>query len=105
MKVLTVYAHHNPHSFCHGVLERFTDGLRDGGHTSEVVDLYAIKFDPVFRDRDTASYISGDIPADILDLMDLAGPGDAVVSLARSALAGGAGAPREVPSRDRGAHP
>jgi NAD(P)H dehydrogenase (quinone) len=73
MKVLIVYAHNNPHSFCHGVLERFTDGLRDGGHSSEVVDLYAIKFDPVFRDRDVASYIGGDIPADILDLMGLRG--------------------------------
>ncbi len=55
------------------MLERFTDGLRNAGHTSEVIDLYAIKFDPVFRDRDTASYISGDIPDDILDLMDLRG--------------------------------
>jgi NAD(P)H dehydrogenase (quinone) len=73
MKVLTVYAHHDPHSFCHGVLERFTDGLRDAGHTSEVVDLYAIKFDPVFRDRDSASYISATIPQDILDRMDLRG--------------------------------
>ena len=71
MKVLTVYAHHDPRSFCHGVLERFTEGLRDAGHTSEVIDLYAIKFDPVFRDRDVASYISGDIPGDILELMDL----------------------------------
>ena len=44
-----------------------------GGHTSDVIDLYAIKFDPVFRDRDTASYIGGDIPDDILDLMDLRG--------------------------------
>src|SRR4249920_508006 len=73
MKVLTIYAHNNPRSFCHGVLERFTDGLHDGGHTNEVVDLHAIKFDPVFRDRDTASYISGDIPEDILELMDLRG--------------------------------
>ena len=71
MKVLTIYAHPNPHSFCHGVLDRFTDGLRDAGHTSDVVDLYAIKFDPVFRDRDTASYISDDIPEDILERIDL----------------------------------
>lgn len=71
MKVLTVYAHNNPKSFCHGVLERFTDGLRDAGHASEVIDLYAIKFDPVFRDRDVASYTAGDIPGDVLDLMDL----------------------------------
>ena len=73
MKVLTVYAHNNPRSFCHGVLEHFTDGLRDAGHTSEVIDLHAIKFDPVFRDRDVASYIAGDIPGDVLELMDLRG--------------------------------
>jgi len=68
MKVLTVYAHHDPHSFCHAVLERFTAGLADAGHESEVVDLYAVKFDPVFRARDVASYTSGDVPADILEL-------------------------------------
>ncbi|MFA5883279.1 MAG: NAD(P)H-dependent oxidoreductase [Acidimicrobiia bacterium] len=68
---MTVYAHQNPRSFCHGVLEQFTAGLTDGGHTSEVVDLYAIAFDPVFRDRDVASYTAGDIPADVLELMDL----------------------------------
>ena len=71
MNVLTLYAHHDPESFCHGVLERFTAGLTDAGHSSEVVDLHAIKFDPVFRDRDVASYTSGTIPPDILELMDL----------------------------------
>ncbi|MGZ4587159.1 MAG: NAD(P)H-dependent oxidoreductase [Mycobacteriaceae bacterium] len=71
MKVLTVYAHNNPRSFCHEVLERFSAGLQDAGHSHEVVDLYAIKFDPVFRDRDAPSYISADIPADILDRVDL----------------------------------
>ena len=34
MRVLTIYAHHNPRSFCHAVLERFTAGLRDAGHES-----------------------------------------------------------------------
>jgi NAD(P)H dehydrogenase (quinone) len=38
----------NPASFCHGILERFTQGLGDAGHTCEVVDSYAIKFKPVF---------------------------------------------------------
>ena len=73
MRVLTVYAHNNPRSFCHGVLDRFTAGLADAGHTNEVVDLHAIKFDPVIRDRDVASYVGGDIPDDILELMDLRG--------------------------------
>ena len=46
MRVLTVYAHPNPRSFCHALIEQFTRGLEDAGHESEVVDLYAIKFDP-----------------------------------------------------------
>jgi NAD(P)H dehydrogenase (quinone) len=40
MKVLTVYAHPNPRSFCHAVLEQFTGGLEDAGHTSEVVFIH-----------------------------------------------------------------
>ena len=48
----------NPESFCHAILKKFTKGLVDAGHTSEVVDLYAIRFDPVFRMQDYASYVS-----------------------------------------------
>lgn len=71
MKVLTVYAHPNPKSFCHAILQRFTKGLEDAGHSSEVVDLYAIRFDPVFRTRDFASYVHECMPADILEQMNL----------------------------------
>lgn len=71
MKVLTVYAHPNPKSFCHAVLEQFTKGLKDGGHTSEVVDLYAIRFDPVFRIEDFAGYVHESMPAEILKEMNL----------------------------------
>ena len=52
MKVLTVFAHPGRKSFCHAVLERFDAGLQDAGHTNEVMDLYAIGFDPVLRERD-----------------------------------------------------
>ena len=71
MKVLTVYAHHDPRSFCHQVLERFTAGLADAGHASQVVDLHAIGFDPVFRARDLASYIDAEVPLALLEKMDL----------------------------------
>lgn len=67
MKVLTIYAHPSRQSFCHAVLERFVKGLTDAGHTSDVVDLYAIGFDPVLRDRDGPSWIDDSIPQDILD--------------------------------------
>ena len=39
MRVLTVYAHHDPLSFCPAVPEQFTCGLDDAGHENEVVDL------------------------------------------------------------------
>ena len=71
MRVLTVYAHPNPRSFCHAVLERFTAGLRDGGHTVEVVDLYATGFDPVFRQRDMATYLHEGMPPEVLESMNL----------------------------------
>ncbi len=71
MRVLTVYAHPNPKSFCHAVLQQFTQGLADAGHVNEVVDLYAIRFDPVFRIQDFASYVHESIPMDILEKMNL----------------------------------
>ena len=71
MKVLTVYAHPNPKSFCHAILQQFTRGLHDAGHESEVVDLYAIRFDPVFRMQDFASYVHESMPLEILEQMNL----------------------------------
>jgi NAD(P)H dehydrogenase (quinone) len=71
MRVLTVYAHPNPKSFCHAILQQFTKGLGDAGHVSEVVDLYAIRFDPVFRTQDFASYVHESMPPEILEKMNL----------------------------------
>ncbi len=71
MKVLTVFAHPNTKSFCRAVLEQFTRGLKDAGHTVEVVDLYAIRFDPVFRTQDFASYVHDSMPPEILAEMNL----------------------------------
>lgn len=71
MKVLTVFAHPNPKSFCHAILREFTRGLAEAGHEVEVVDLYAIKFDPVFRVMDFASYVHESMPMEILERMNL----------------------------------
>ncbi len=32
MRVLAVYAHPSPKSFCHAILQQFTTGLEDAGH-------------------------------------------------------------------------
>ena len=71
MKVLTVFAHPDPRSFCHAVLERFDAGLADAGHANEVVDLYAIGFDPVLRGRDSPNWMDADAPDDIIASMHL----------------------------------
>ncbi len=67
MRVLTVYAHPNPASFCHAVLERFTQGLLDAGHEGDVVDLYAIKFDPVFTRDDYSFFAHESVPKELFN--------------------------------------
>jgi NAD(P)H dehydrogenase (quinone) len=82
MNVLTVFAHPSPQSFCRAVLDRFDAGLRDAGHGNEIVDLYAIGFDPILRERDSPSWLTETIPDDMLDRMHL-----------RESLLDGAGGP------------
>jgi NAD(P)H dehydrogenase (quinone) len=48
-------------------LERFTEGLHDAGHANEVVDLYAIRFDPALRDHDRPNWIDDSVPDDVLE--------------------------------------
>ncbi len=71
MRVLVVYAHPNPGSFCHAVLEQVTRGLRDGGHRYEVIDLHAMRFDPVFRDSDYNQFMHATLPDDLIEQADL----------------------------------
>lgn len=70
MKVLVVFAHpKRKGSFHHAVLEEFTRGLTDGGHTYEVVDLYRVGFDPVFREQDYVWFANETIPDFALEPM------------------------------------
>ena len=71
MNVLTVYANPNPKSFCHAILEQFDRGLRDAGHQNEIVDLYAIKFNPVLGTKDAPSWVNEGLPMEVLENMNL----------------------------------
>lgn len=71
MKVLTIYAHHNPNSFCHAILERFSLGLSEAGHDHEVIDLHAIGFDPVLRAADGPNWIDDSVPDDVLGHLEV----------------------------------
>ena len=47
MKVLYVYCHPLPESFHAAIRHEALAGLSEAGHTSDLCDLYAEKFDPV----------------------------------------------------------
>lgn len=66
MRVLVVYAHPNPRSFCHAVLEEVVRGLDEGGHSHEVIDLHAMGFDPVFRKRDFLQFMHETVPDELI---------------------------------------
>lgn len=53
MNVLIIYAHPNPNSFNHAILEKVTQGLQETDHTFTVVDLYQEHFNPVLKFDDT----------------------------------------------------
>ncbi len=71
MKVLTVYAHPNPKSFCHAVLQQFSAGLKDAGHTNDVIDLHAMHFDPVISARDGPNWLDESLPDEMLERINI----------------------------------
>jgi NAD(P)H dehydrogenase (quinone) len=71
MKVLIIYAHPNPMSFTNAVLTNFVNGLKEAGHQYEIVDLYKIKFNPIFQDMDFSFFVDKDIPKDLFQQMDI----------------------------------
>ena len=75
MKIVTIYAHPNRRSFCHAILEQFSQGLAEAGHVNEVVDLYARHFNPVLTARDYPNWIDENIPIVTLKNMILENSG------------------------------
>ena len=65
MKVLVVYAHPNPKSFNHAILESFTSGLTEGGHEYEIIDLYDRGFNPCLSMEDLQKVMQGGISDDV----------------------------------------
>jgi hypothetical protein len=57
VNIFTVYVNPSPRSFCHAILEQFSQGLADVGHSNEIVDLYAMDFNPVLKGRDYPCWI------------------------------------------------
>lgn len=65
MNVLIVYAHPNPQSFNHAIVESVAQGLQQANHQVRIKDLYAEQFDPVLQAEDLARLQAGDTPEKI----------------------------------------
>lgn len=65
MKHLIVYAHPNPESLNHAILDTTVNALKKNGHEVVVRDLYALDFQPVLKPEDTESMKAGQTPNDI----------------------------------------
>ncbi|ULO05347.1 NAD(P)H-dependent oxidoreductase [Paenibacillus sp. 19GGS1-52] len=65
MKHLIIYAHPNPESLNHSILETTVQALKNNGHEVVVRDLYALDFQPVLKPEDTANMRAGQTPQDI----------------------------------------
>ena len=71
MNVLVVYAHCNPDSFTHAILDQVTKGLDDSPHSHKVVDLYASGFDPIFSLQDSVQFLHESVPDELLEHANL----------------------------------
>ena len=67
MKVLVLYVHPYEKSFNHAILEQVVSGLNEGGHEHQVVDLYAINFDPVMKATDFQLMQQGKVSDDVME--------------------------------------
>ncbi|WP_078409917.1 NAD(P)H-dependent oxidoreductase [Priestia abyssalis] len=65
MKHLIVYAHPNPESLNHSILDTTVNTLKKNGHEVVVRDLYALDFQPVLKPEDTEAMKAGQTPNDI----------------------------------------
>ncbi|MBH5319611.1 NAD(P)H oxidoreductase [Paenibacillus sp. GSMTC-2017] len=56
MKVLTIVSHPRTQSLTFEAVRRFTQGLEEAGHETDVLDLHRIGFDPVLWEADEPDY-------------------------------------------------
>ena len=66
MNVLIVFAHPNPHSFNHAILNQVDATLRERGHLTRIRDLYQMQFRAVMDREDLDRNWRGDLPEETL---------------------------------------
>lgn len=64
MRLLVVYCHPDPDSYCAAIRRTAVEALRAAGHELREIDLYAEGFDPVFSRAEKQTYLT-DTPRNI----------------------------------------
>lgn len=70
MKVLIIYTHPSPASFCHALTEVFAKGLKKSKHEFEVLDLYKAGFNPVLSETEVRAHSGDEVSAEIKSYQD-----------------------------------
>ena len=65
MSYLIIYAHPNPGSFNHAIMETITEELRHNGKGVKIRDLYQMEFNSVLKSEDLAHMQKGSIAQDV----------------------------------------
>jgi putative NADPH-quinone reductase len=81
MKVLIVLAHYREDSLTYKLKEQFEKGVKEIGHQVDTLDLYKIKFNPVFTIEDEPAYFESEqnYPEDMVKEMERLNSYDAIV--------------------------
>jgi len=78
MHVLTVLDHPNPNSFSHATAQHFMAGAEAAGHSTELADLHAEGFNPLWTMADIESDGKTNVPADVTREQDRIARADAI---------------------------
>jgi len=78
MHVLTVLDHPNPNSFSHAAAQHFMAGAEAAGHSTELADLHAEGFNPLWTMADIESDGKTNVPADVTREQDRIARADAI---------------------------
>ena len=81
MNHLVLYAHPNPKSFNHAILETTVKTLESKGHEVSVRDLYELNFEPVLKGSDFEGFQSGNTPTDIKTEQDFISKADVITMI------------------------
>lgn len=71
MNYLIIYAHPNPGSFNHAIMETITEELRHKGRGVKIRDLYQMEFNSVLKSEDFANVQRGSVAQDVKEEQEL----------------------------------